>query len=159
MVCDQMLLDDSSTAFMPAGAMLKRRLKYRDDVHQLPVEALPSLRDSMVVHLLRYSANRGQLPPALMTRLALAVSALAVQMCWSTVVPDGSKRDALQHQQQADRVRVIELVFKCSAIPNHKVALMTNNFWFRQAKIDHYLPVLVSLVQVCLAKLLLTKPN
>ena len=100
MVCDQMLLDDSSTALMPAGAMLQRRLKYQDDVHQLPVEALPSLRDSMVVHLLRYSANRGQLPPALMTRLALAVSALAVQMCWSTVVPDGSKRDALQNNNK-----------------------------------------------------------
>jgi len=397
MVCDQMLrLDDSSTSLMPAGAMLQRRFfaaqtlhaKCRDDVHQLPVEALPSLRDSLVVHLLQYSANRGQLPPALMTRLALAVSALAVQMCWSTVVPDmlqqyvqdgadgnqnlalldlfhvlpeeafneritlldeskrmeyqkalessvpqvmdflaqqlhqhlqatnsqnnnlqekvfqcvqtwlrcikiapqvmehyyylldmafaslsgsskngqmeeiessvdviveflrvypsnhacntglisrtiplvmrlqenevhfskqiinaphlhysdeeredaefndrlrsycriftemsesymswiiygveGAPQDALQNQQQADKDRVVELVLKCSAIPNREVASMTLNFWFRfvheleiysgnnlrlqQAKIDHYLPVLVSLVQVCVANLLL----
>ena len=95
-----LLVDDSSTALMPAGAMLQRRFfvaqtlhaKCRDDVHQLPVEALPSLRDSLALHLLRYSAYRGQFPPALMTRLALAVSTLVVQMCWSTVVPDGSKR-------------------------------------------------------------------
>ena len=91
---------------------IDQTLKYRDDVHQLPVEALPSLRDSLVLHLLRYSANRGQLSPALMTRLALAVSALAVHMCWSTVVLDGSKRDALQNQQQADRDRVVELVLE-----------------------------------------------
>jgi len=138
--CDQMLLlDNSTTPLMPAGAMLQRRFfvtqtlhaKCRDDIHQLPVEAPPSLRDSLVLHLLRYSANRGQLSPALMTRLALAVSALAVHMCWSTVVPDGSKWDALQNQQQANRDRVVELVLKCSAIPNREVALMTLNFWFR----------------------------
>ena len=35
-----------------------------------------------------------------LTRLALAVSALAAQMCWSTVVPDGSKRDALQNNNK-----------------------------------------------------------
>ena len=66
-----------------------------------------------------------------MTRLALAVSALAVHMCWSTVVPDGSKRVPCRTKQQADRDRVVELVLKCSAIPNREVALMTLNFWFR----------------------------
>jgi transportin-3 len=109
MVCDQMLMLDnhdndgtspSMSPTQPQSNLVQQRFfaaqtlhaKCRDDVPQLPSEALPSLRDSLVVHLLKYysasATDQQNIPHALMTRLALAVSALSVQMCWTSVVPD-----------------------------------------------------------------------
>ena len=68
-------------------------------IHELPLESLPSLRDSLLNHLTRYlspppsqSQQQQQQPPseeeALTMRLAMCVSALAVHMGWTSVVTD-----------------------------------------------------------------------
>ncbi|KAL3920557.1 MAG: hypothetical protein SGILL_003204 [Bacillariaceae sp.] len=59
--------------------------KCRADVYQLPADSLPSLRDSLWNKLNTYSSI-GDV--ALTNRLAMCVSALAVQMSWTTVVTD-----------------------------------------------------------------------
>jgi transportin-3 len=85
MVCDQLLQDSNATPenqqhqFFAAQTL---HTKCRGDIHELPASALPSLRDSLLNHLRR--ANFA----ALTTRLALCVSALAVQMQWNTVIND-----------------------------------------------------------------------
>jgi hypothetical protein len=60
----------------------------QEDVHQLPTSSLPSLQKSLVDHFLRFSASSPTSPRALVTWLGLALSALAVQMCWTSVVSD-----------------------------------------------------------------------
>jgi len=75
-----------------AAQTLHAKLQY--DFHELPVEAISSLRDSLLNHLKRVSA--GNPSKALVIRLCLALSALAVQMNWRdciaqlcTVFPPG----------------------------------------------------------------------
>lgn len=72
-------------------------LKCRSDMHQLPVEARASLRDALWQHLTRCVSSSSMGSPgngsgnsseALMNRLAMCVSALAVQMKWTTIVDD-----------------------------------------------------------------------
>lgn len=84
MVCDRLLLENSSTThrFFAAQTL---HTKCRADVFQLPSASLPSLRDSLLVHLGTYSTI-GDV--ALTNRLAMAVSALAVQMPWTSIVTD-----------------------------------------------------------------------
>ena len=94
MVCDRLLQDNSSTA-NPQEVMRQQQqhffaaqtlsTKCRVDTFQLPASSLPSLRDSLFVHLSTYSSVGNA---ALTNRLAMAVSALAVQMSWTTVVTD-----------------------------------------------------------------------
>mmetsp|Transcript_23554 Transcript_23554/g.65374 ORF Transcript_23554/g.65374 Transcript_23554/m.65374 type:complete len:954 (-) Transcript_23554:96-2957(-) len=94
MVCDR-LLQDNSPAQNPQNVMQQQQQRFfaaqtlhtkcRTDVFQLPSSSLPSLRDSLFVHLGAY-ATMGD--AALTNRLAMAVSALAVQMSWTTVVTD-----------------------------------------------------------------------
>ena len=67
--------------------------KCRTDIHQLPPSSLPSLRDSLWQHLRRYTPTNNTTSTAtnfsaLTTRLALCVSALAVQMGWTTILDD-----------------------------------------------------------------------
>ena len=74
--------------------------KCRNDIFELPPETLPSLRDSMLHHLQRYSTTTTTTTAAatpaagdnsnvaLTTRLAMCISALAVQMNWTTIVTD-----------------------------------------------------------------------
>lgn len=84
MVCDRLLQEKSSTThrFFAAQTL---HTKCRADVFQLPSSSLPSLRDSLLVHLGTYS-EIGDV--ALSNRLAMAVSALAVQMSWTSIVMD-----------------------------------------------------------------------
>lgn len=67
--------------------------KCRSDVYQLPSASLPSLRDSLMDHLSRCSQMK---ETALTTRLAMCVSALAVQMGWTSIITDllGAFRNA-----------------------------------------------------------------
>jgi len=63
--------------------------KCRTDVVQLPPDSLPSLRDSLMNHLTRASSSGGVGGNrALVTRLAMASAALAVQMSWFSVIED-----------------------------------------------------------------------
>jgi transportin-3 len=104
MVCDRLLLEDStsvagsldtnniSNSTSPEAVQQQRffaaqtlHTKCRSDIHQLPVAALPSLRDSLL-HNLTTCSLEGDV--ALTNRLAMCVSALAVQMSWTTIVTD-----------------------------------------------------------------------
>eukprot|EP00536_Pseudo-nitzschia_multiseries_P001678 jgi/Psemu1/250852/estExt_Genewise1Plus.C_210167 len=94
MVCDR-LLQDNSPAADPQAVIQQQQQRFfaaqtihtkcRTDVFQLPPSSLPSLRDSLFVHLGTYSTMGDA---ALTNRLAMAVSALAVQMAWTTIVTD-----------------------------------------------------------------------
>ncbi|GAX22810.1 transportin-3 [Fistulifera solaris] len=83
MVCDKLLHDESSDVQKRFFAAQTLHTKCRTDIHQLPVESLPSLRDSLLQHLQKHAQG-----DALTTRLALCVSAFAVQMNWCTIVSD-----------------------------------------------------------------------
>mmetsp|Transcript_21609 Transcript_21609/g.44535 ORF Transcript_21609/g.44535 Transcript_21609/m.44535 type:complete len:1079 (-) Transcript_21609:1083-4319(-) len=105
MVCDRLLapdvtpIDPTNPAAQAARvqsqffAAQTLHTKCRTDVVQLPPESLPSLRDSLMNHLTNasrsstagggFGGNR-----ALVTRLAMASAALAVQMGWNTVIED-----------------------------------------------------------------------
>ena len=84
MVCDRLLQENSSAThrFFAAQTL---HTKCRVDVFQLPASSLPSLRDSLLVHL-GNSFTIGDI--ALTNRLAMAISALAVQMSWTSIVTD-----------------------------------------------------------------------
>lgn len=101
MVCDRLLQESSSstTAAANASAIGQQRhffaaqtlhKKCRTDVHELPTESLPSLRDSLLNHLQgSVDEHRGLVVNvALTTRLSMATAALAIQMGWMTVVTD-----------------------------------------------------------------------
>lgn len=61
-------------------------VKCRADMAQLDESQLPSLRDSLMSHLLKFlHVDHSQ---AIVTRLAMALCALAVQMHWTTIVDD-----------------------------------------------------------------------
>jgi transportin-3 len=95
MVCDRLLSLQNAPEdlavqqqrrFFAAQTM---HLKCRVAIHELPVDSLPSLRDSLVKHLQSYMADpAASSSAALTTRLAMCVAALAVQMKWSTVLTD-----------------------------------------------------------------------
>ena len=101
MVCDRLLQDTSgggggpnhSSPPLASIQQQQRRFfaaqtlhtKCRSDIFQLPEASLPSLRDSLLNHLKMYSAVGDG---ALTTRLAMCISALAVQMSWTTIVTD-----------------------------------------------------------------------
>eukprot|EP00980_Cylindrotheca_fusiformis_P004077 scaffold880_cov132-Cylindrotheca_fusiformis.AAC.73 len=94
MVCDR-LLQETSAPVNPHEATQQQQRRFfaaqtlhtkcRSDAHQLPPTTLPSLRDSLLNHLNRYTIV-GDV--ALTNRLAMCISALAVQMSWLSIVPD-----------------------------------------------------------------------
>jgi transportin-3 len=101
MVCDKLLqqnanaMNDRATrqCFFAAQTL---HIKCRVDMQELPSSSLPSLRDSLLQHLSRYMLSRDE---ALTTRLAMCISALAVQMGWTSVVDDllGTCREGIAH--------------------------------------------------------------
>ena len=81
MVCDRLLSSpDLNHRFFAAQTLLT---KCRTDIEQLPADSHPSLRDSLVTHISAPSQS-----PVVITRLSMAVAALAVQMGWTTIVTD-----------------------------------------------------------------------
>jgi transportin-3 len=80
-------------------------VKCRSDIMQLKGDTnqLNSLRESLMAHLLKFitvqkSGNAGSGAGAIVTRLAMALCSLAVQMQWDTIVTDLLTN--LQQQQQ-----------------------------------------------------------
>jgi len=66
-------------------------LKCRVAIHELPRDSLPSLRDSLLQHLQNFTSSNvsaGSGNTALITRLAMCVAALAVQMNWTSILTD-----------------------------------------------------------------------
>ena len=97
MVCDRLLNASSGSGGSgnnPAAvqsqffAAQTLHAKCRTDVVQLPKDSLPSLRDSLMNHLTSASTSSGGGNRALVTRLAMASAALAVQMSWFSVIED-----------------------------------------------------------------------
>jgi len=81
MVCDILLTStDLNHRFFAAQTL---HTKCRTDIPQLPPESLSSLRDSLVKNV-----SEPLQSPVVRTRLAMAVSALAVQMGWTSIVTD-----------------------------------------------------------------------
>mmetsp|Transcript_19136 Transcript_19136/g.29181 ORF Transcript_19136/g.29181 Transcript_19136/m.29181 type:complete len:1057 (-) Transcript_19136:2339-5509(-) len=80
--------------------------KCLSDVYQLPPDSLPSLRDSLVNHFISHATdsvrahieNRPANRP-LVTRLAMTIAALAVQMSWHTCLNDISANVLHQHPE------------------------------------------------------------
>jgi transportin-3 len=96
MVCDRLLQDGNTTGAVVSTDVVQQQqrrffaaqtlhTKCRTDAYQLPTTSLPSLRDSLLQHLTRYAAVGDA---ALTNRLAMCISALAIQMGWSTVATD-----------------------------------------------------------------------
>ena len=89
-VCDRLLQSDNGNdpvkqqqrKFFAAQTL---HTKCRSDAFQLNPADLPALRDSLLNHLGRHALVRDT---ALTTRLAMCISALAVQMSWTTIVTD-----------------------------------------------------------------------
>jgi len=111
MVCDRLLMEQGAASAgggggdTPAALLQQSRFfaaqtlhtKCRSEIHELPQSSLVSLRDSLLQHLQRYCAGTASSSTALTTRLALCVSALAIQMGWTTIVTD-----LIQKQQQSN---------------------------------------------------------
>ena len=108
MVCDRLLVQqqqsesphDPQRRFFAAQTLHR---KCRTDVHELPVESLPSLRDSLLQH---YQNSIGYV--ALTTRLAMTLAALSIQMGWTTVVTD--VMGAYRHGTPEQRTLLLSLM-------------------------------------------------
>ena len=95
MICDR-LLQETNASSADINAQMEKffaaqtlHTKCRTAIDELPSDALPMLRDSLLQHLHRYVAGMHiQSDEALTTRLAMCISALAVQMEWTTIVTD-----------------------------------------------------------------------
>eukprot|EP00586_Coscinodiscus_wailesii_P002595 CAMPEP_0172487086 /NCGR_PEP_ID=MMETSP1066-20121228/15974_1 /TAXON_ID=671091 /ORGANISM="Coscinodiscus wailesii, Strain CCMP2513" /LENGTH=1031 /DNA_ID=CAMNT_0013253477 /DNA_START=327 /DNA_END=3422 /DNA_ORIENTATION=- len=99
-VCDRLLIesgeDSSGTSAAAQAETASRRFfaaqtlmfKCREDtfIRQIPPSVMPSLRDSLVTQASNYFLLGGNRP--LVTRLCMAIAALAVQMNWTTAIPD-----------------------------------------------------------------------
>jgi transportin-3 len=99
MVCDRFLQEDdvvnaevnlkmeqAQRRFFAAQTL---HTKCRNDFHQLPKDSLPMLRDSLLNHLHRYVKGiPNPSDEALIARLAMCISAFAVQVEWTTIVSD-----------------------------------------------------------------------
>lgn len=95
MVCDKMLQESISSSeniiILQQRRFFAAQTLYTKcccDIHQLPTTALPSLRDSLLVHLKQYATGTPDNDEALKTRLAMCISVLSVQMGWTTIVSD-----------------------------------------------------------------------
>lgn len=93
MVCDRLLQESDAPNNSQESVLQHQRrffaaqtlhTKCRTDVHELPPDSLPSLRDSLLNHLQRFASADAALP----NRLAMAIAALSVQMGWFNIVTD-----------------------------------------------------------------------
>jgi len=99
-VCDRLLAlptnGANSTDANAAMTLTQRRFfaaqtlhsKCRTEIHQLPPDTLPSLRDSLLQHFSNCALLSTGGEKALITRLGMAVCALSVQMNWTSIIPD-----------------------------------------------------------------------
>lgn len=116
MVCDRLLQDSSASSNHPEAMRQQQRrffaaqtlhTKCRADVYQLPPASLPSLRDSLLNHLSLY-ATVGDV--ALTNRLAMAISCLAVQISWVTIVTDILQSTAVDVQKRTICMQILKVL-------------------------------------------------
>ena len=99
MICDRILQENDNTNNDTNALMEQQQRQFfaaqtlhtkcRTAIDELPSETLPQLRESLLQYLQRFVMTmRSQSDEALITRLAMCISALAVQMEWTTIVTD-----------------------------------------------------------------------
>mmetsp|Transcript_8075 Transcript_8075/g.11735 ORF Transcript_8075/g.11735 Transcript_8075/m.11735 type:complete len:884 (+) Transcript_8075:36-2687(+) len=161
MVCDRLLSDPSPQARFFAAQTLHN--KCQCDMYQLPETSMPALRDSLMQHLRQ--AENGPYK----TQLALSISALAVQMNWTTVVQDlATIPDALvvlkmlPEECSSSRLIVeddtLRYMMEDALLSNAKDVLANTSFdlwftWIRYLPLPAQLLVDSNIVPACLAAL------
>ena len=115
MICDR-ILQEKNASNNDANAQMEQQqrqffaaqtlhTKCRISIEELPPDALPMLRESLLHHLQRFVMTmRNQSDEALVTRLAMCISALAVQMEWTTIV-----NDLLNPEHQTPSSRMVSM--------------------------------------------------
>jgi transportin-3 len=100
-------------------------VKCRSDIMQLKGDTnqLNSLRESLMAHLLKFitvqkSGNAGSGAGAIVTRLAMALCSLAVQMQWDTIVTDllTNLQQQGQGQTQNNQMEMMHLVLEIAQL-------------------------------------------
>ena len=132
MVCDRLLQQSDQ----PEGRQQQRKFfaaqtlhtKCRTDAYQLAPTDLPNLRDSLVNHLTRFAQMGNN---ALTTRLAMCISALAVQMGWTTIVTD-----LLEQGPQIRTVCMLLLRVLPEECASDRLVLVDENIRYRMR--DHF---------------------
>mgnify|MGYP005850623257 CR=1 FL=1 len=143
MVCDRLLqLQENSSE--DASVQQQRRffaaqtlhLKCRVAIHELPRDSLPSLRDSLLQHLQHYTGSPQS--TALTTRLAMGISALAVQMNWTTILTD--LLEPLQTQKQSDEKQRAVVLSLLEVLPEECTSdrLLLEDETIRYVMRDHF---------------------
>lgn len=161
MVCDRLLSDSSPQARFFSAQTLHN--KCQCDIYQLPDTSMPSLRDSLMQHLRQ--AENGPYK----TQLALSISALAVQMNWTTIVQDlATIPDALivlkvlPEECSSSRLIVedetLRYMMEDALLSNAKEVLVNTSFevwftWIRYLPLPSQLLVDSNIVPACLAVL------
>lgn len=105
-VSDAMLRMESAELNVTFFAAQTIHAKIRLNFRELPKESIPMLRNSLVDHLARWSATGKS---AVITRICLALAALALQENWQDVIKDLSARlmQAGPPEQQNQTARVV----------------------------------------------------
>jgi Importin-beta N-terminal domain len=100
-----LMLPEAELQVLFFGAMTIHS-KIRLDFHELPPDSIPSLKASLSTHLTRWATAK-DMRPAVVTRLCLALAALAVQTNWTGAVQELSgaimTSPQLDHQGRAAR--------------------------------------------------------
>lgn len=132
MVCDRLLQEGSVAAASPQEAVQQQQRRFfaaqtlhtkcRSDAYQLPETSLPPLRDSLLNHLNNY-AMAGD--TALTNRLAMCISALAVQMSWFTIVTDLVGSSSAEPQKRTVVMQVFKVLPEECA--SHRLVLIDEN--------------------------------
>ncbi|CAN0101819.1 unnamed protein product, partial [Ectocarpus sp. 12 AP-2014] len=123
-VADAMLRMESAELNVTFFAAQTIHAKIRSNFRELPQESIPSLRDSLVDHLERWG---GAGKSAVITRLCLALSGLALQLNWPDVLRDLTGRlmraGSVDKQKQAARVLLEFMKVLPEEAVNHRIVV------------------------------------
>ncbi|CAB1115460.1 unnamed protein product [Ectocarpus sp. CCAP 1310/34] len=123
-VADAMLRMESAELNVTFFAAQTIHAKIRSNFRELPQESIPSLRNSLVDHLKRWG---GAGKSAVITRLCLALSGLALQLNWPDVLKDLTGRlmraGSVEQQKQAARVLLEFMKVLPEEAVNHRIVV------------------------------------
>ena len=152
-VCDRLLLSTTTAAATAVNtneedstslstqrqffAAQTLHAKCLSDVYQLPPHSLPSLRDSLVNHFISHATdsvrahieNRPAINRPLVTRLAMAIAALAVQMSWHTCLNDMTTNVLNSHPELGPAVLELFRSIPEEADSNRLVVSREEDLW------------------------------
>eukprot|EP00752_Nemacystus_decipiens_P010447 g9307.t1 len=125
-VSDFMLSMESAELNVTFFAAQTIHAKIQNNFRELPQESIPSLQDSLVGHLERWG---GPGKSAVITRLCLALSGLALQLNWPDVLKDLTGRlmrgagGSVEQQKQAARVLLEFMKVLPEEAVNHRIVV------------------------------------